>query len=98
MSGHTGPVAKDKKTKRKRRQDKRVPIEKVLPGLKSHPLDPDLSPTYAYVVIKSVDADGTDCWSYRTTSRLDEHELHGMLTMQTEIHRALLLEEWTDED
>lgn len=80
------------------RAERRVPIEKVLPGMTLHPLDPDLTPEYAYVVIKSTDPEGETTWAYRTTSRLDDHELFGMLEIQADIHRALLLEDWIDEE
>ncbi len=80
------------------RRHRRVPIEKVLPGMRLHPLDPDLTPEFAYVVIKSRDPDGEVTWAYRTTSRLDEHELLGMLEIQTAVHKQLMLEDWVDEE
>lgn len=80
------------------RRGRRVPIDKVLPGMTLHPLDPDLTPEFAYVVIKSTDPEGEVTWAYRTTSRLDEHELLGMLEIQTAVHKQLMLEDWVDEE
>ena len=84
------------KEKKKAKKHKRQRVERVLPGMKLHPLDPGVTPNYAFVLSKGTDEHGTEVWSYRTTGQLNRHELFGLLTIQAEMHRELLLDEWED--
>lgn len=78
--------------------DQRVPIEQVLPGFKLHPLDDDLVPVQAFVLIKSVDDDGDAQWSFRTSKAFNLEELLGALVVQTRTLERKLVRYWEDED
>jgi hypothetical protein len=44
-----------------------------------------------------LDADGDVGWSYRTTNRLNREELLGALTVQVDVLRKELRDEWDDD-
>lgn len=75
----------------------RQPIDEVLRGLAIHPLEPGWTALEAFVLIKSLDDAGTSTWSYRTTNKLNREELLGALTIQVEVLRRELLDEWIGE-
>lgn len=76
----------------------RVPVEQVLRGLELHPLLAGETAIEAFVLIKVLDADGHVGWSYRTTNRLNRQELLGALTIQVDVLRKELRDEWDDEE
>ena len=77
--------------------EKRVPIGDALSGLEIHALDPGDTPLEAFVLIKMLDDEGQPSWSYRTTSRLNREELLGALTVQVDVLRKELRDEWDDD-
>jgi len=76
--------------------DVRQPIADVLPGLEIHPLPAGETPLEAFVLIKTLDADGHPEWSYRTTHRLNREELLGALTVHVAVLTKELRDEWDD--
>jgi hypothetical protein len=76
----------------------RRPIDEVLPGFRLHPLAPAWTPLQVFVVIKSLDEDGRAAWSYRTSEQMNLEELLGVLTVQVELVRDRIVEEWVDLD
>lgn len=72
----------------------RLPIERVLPGFAIHALPEDLSPIFAFVLVKSIDADREENWSFRTSSRPNKRELLGALVEQVDLLRDSLREDW----
>jgi hypothetical protein len=78
--------------------DERLPIESVLPGFALHPLEPSWTPISAFVLVKSLDTDGVSSWSFRTSEPLNLEELLGALTVQVEVLKRRLADEWTDPD
>lgn len=76
----------------------RVPIAQVLPGLEVHPLDSGETPLEAFVLIKFLTDEGHASWAYRTTHRLNREELLGALTVQVDVLRKELRDEWDDSD
>jgi hypothetical protein len=79
-------------------EEERKPIGEVLPGLTLHPLQDSWTPLDAFVLIKSLDADGESSWSFRTTSKLNLEELLGELMVQTEVLRRRLVDRWEDNE
>lgn len=75
----------------------RVPASQVLTGLEIHPLESSATPIEAFVLIKLLDADGDVSWAYRTTNRLNREELLGALTVQVDVLRKELRDEWDDD-
>ena len=51
----------------------------------------------AFVLLELLDADGDTSWSYRTTNRLNREELLGALTVQVDVLRKELRDEWDDD-
>ncbi|UDY36285.1 hypothetical protein [Dermatobacter hominis] len=76
--------------------DERVPIEQVLPGFKLHRLDEGWTPLQAFVLVKSLDEDGDVAWSFRTSEPLNLEELLGALSVQVELLRQKLVQQWED--
>jgi hypothetical protein len=74
----------------------RVPIGEVLSELQLRPLPEDWTPVEAFVLIKCVDSDGDAQWAYRTTSAPNREELLGALTVQVDVLRKELLDEWAE--
>jgi hypothetical protein len=75
------------------------PIGEVLDGLSIHPLDEGDRAVAAFVVIKTVDAEGAQDWVTRRTD-LDypnDEELLGVLTVQCELARRDALASWVDD-
>jgi hypothetical protein len=75
----------------------RLPVEQVLPGMALHPLPEDWTPLEAFVLVKSLDANGHSTWSYRTTNPPNREELLGVLTVHVDLLRKELLSEWVDD-
>ena len=72
----------------------RVPLDHALPGLEVHPLQPDWTPVEALLLVKCLDEEGSPTWAYRTTSRLNDEELLGVLTVQAELVKRRLAAQW----
>lgn len=75
----------------------RLPIEQVLRGLELHPLLENETALEAFVLIKTLDADGEPSWAYRTTHRLNREELLGALIVHADVLRRELRQEWDDD-
>jgi hypothetical protein len=75
-------------------EDEREPIEQVLPGFRLHPLEESWTPLQAFVMVKCLDEAGQATWSFRTSEPLNLEELLGALTVQTELLKRRLLDEW----
>lgn len=75
----------------------RVPVTEVLTGLEVHPLDPGETAVEAFILLKFLDGDGQIRWAYRTTHRLNREELLGALTVQVDVLRKELRDEWDDD-
>ncbi|WP_353649155.1 hypothetical protein ABLG96_20485 [Nakamurella sp. A5-74] len=88
MGSHAGRAGPD---------EVRVPVGQALPGLEIHALGPAETPLEAFVLIKTLDADGLPSWSYRTSTRLNREELLGALTVQVDVLRKELRDEWDDD-
>ena len=73
-------------------------MDEVLPGFTLHPLDPGWTPLQAFVLIKSLDERGESAWSYRTSEPMNLEELLGALTVQAELLRNKLVQQWVDPD
>lgn len=71
-------------------------MEQVLNGLEIHALEPGETALEAFVLLKVLDRDGDVSWSYRTTNRLNREELLGALTVQVDVLRKSLRDEWDD--
>lgn len=89
MGSHSGRAGDD---------EVRVPASQVLAGLELHPLESNDTALEAFVLIKLLDADGDVSWAYRTTNRLNREELLGALTVQVDVLRKELRDEWDDDD
>lgn len=73
----------------------RVPIEEALPGMTIVPLPEGVSPEYAYVLIKTRQADGDSSWSFRSPEvGYNPEELLGALVSQADWLRHQMLSEW----
>jgi hypothetical protein len=77
--------------------EERIAASEVLRGLELHPLGPSETAIEAFVLLKVLDADGDVGWSYRTTNRLNREELLGALTVQVDVLRKELRDEWDDD-
>lgn len=77
--------------------ESRLPISDVLKGLEIHALEPGDTAIEAFVLIKSLDAEGDVAWAYRTTNRLNREELLGALTVQVAVLTKELRDEWDDD-
>lgn len=75
-----------------------MPVAEVLPGLEVHELQPGETAIEAFVLIKTLDADGHTSWSYRTTNRLNREELLGALSVQLAVLTKELRDEWDDDE
>lgn len=75
-------------------ENDRVPIEQVLKGLDVHSLEPGWTAMEAFVLVKCLDSEGDATWAYRTTHRLNREELLGALTVQVDVLRKELRDEW----
>ncbi len=73
-------------------------IDQVLRGLEVYPLDAGATAIEAFVLVKTLDSDGDVGWYYRTTNRLNREELLGALTVQVDVLRKELRDEWNDSD
>jgi hypothetical protein len=74
----------------------RRPIADVLPGFALHPLDDGWTPLQAWVLVKSLDNEGSTAWSFRTSEQINPEELLGALTVQVEVLRRRLADEWDE--
>lgn len=72
----------------------RIPIDCALPGLQVHPLQPDWTPVEAVMLVKCLDDNGSPTWAYRTTSRINDEELLGVLTVQVELAKRRIAAQW----
>lgn len=72
----------------------RLPIGEVLPGLGIHPLAEGDEVLSAFVMVKVADEDGDAGWAFRTTEPPNLEELLGALTIQVELVKKSILEEW----
>jgi hypothetical protein len=88
MGSHSGAPAEG---------EQRVPVEQVLNGLEVHPLEQGETALEAFVLLKVLDRDGDVSWSYRTTNRLSREELLAALTVQVDVLRKSLRDEWDDD-
>jgi hypothetical protein len=88
MGSHSGAPAEG---------EQRVPVEQVLNGLEVHALEPGETALEAFILLKVLDRDGDVAWSYRTTNRLSREELLGALTVQVDVLRKSLRDEWDDD-
>ncbi|MFP3463524.1 hypothetical protein R5O87_22020 [Arthrobacter globiformis] len=88
MGSHSGAPAEG---------EQRVPVEQVLNGLEVHALEPGETVLEAFILLKVLDRDGDVTWSYRTTNRLSREELLGALTVQVDVLRKSLRDEWDDD-
>jgi len=88
MGSHSGAPSPD---------DVRVPVAEALSGLEVHALDPGDTAIEAFVLIKTLDADGDIGWAYRTTNRLNREELLGALVVQVAVLKKELRDEWDDD-
>jgi hypothetical protein len=52
------------------------------------------TPPWAIVMVKCLDEAGRATWSFRTSEPVNLEELLGALTVQTELLRCRLLDEW----
>jgi hypothetical protein len=77
--------------------ESRVPVAQVLSGLEVHALEPGETALEAFVLLKVLDREGDITWSYRTTNRLSREELLGALTVQVDVLRKSLRDEWDDD-
>ena len=68
-------------------------ISEVLPGLMLHPLDEGARPSFLFALIKYEDDEGSG-WVYRTSSAPNREELLGALSVQVELLKRELSEEW----
>lgn len=75
-----------------------MPASQVLAGLELHPLESNSTAIEAFVLIKLLDGDGDVSWAYRTTNRLNREELLGALTVQVDVLRKALRDEWDDDE
>lgn len=50
----------------------------------------------AFVLVKCLDEEGDATWAYRTTHRLNREELLGALTVQVDVLRKELRDEWDE--
>ncbi len=75
--------------------DSRYPIGEVLSNLDIDPLSDGATPLEAFVLIKVRYDDGEDSWCYRTTREPNREELLGALTVQIDLLRKELLDDWT---
>jgi hypothetical protein len=76
----------------------RVPIEQALPGFTLHPLDEGWTPLQAFVLVKALDEAGQTRWSMHTSELLNMEELLGALTVQVDLLRDRLMEDWDPDD
>jgi hypothetical protein len=76
------------------------PIGEVLADLSIHPLDDGDRAVAAFVVIKTVDADGQHDWVTRRTDLDDpsDEELLGVLSVQCELARLDAMSSWIDDE
>lgn len=72
----------------------RVPLDSALPGLEVHPLQQDWTPVEAVLLVKCLDDEGAPTWAYRTTGRLNDEELLGVLTVQAELVKRRIAAQW----
>jgi len=77
--------------------EQRVPIDQALTGLEVHPLEAGETAIEAFVLVKTLDAEGETTWAYRTTNRLNREELLGALTVQVAVLTKELRDEWDDD-
>lgn len=75
-------------------EEKRIPIEQALPGMTIHPFDDGEVPLSAFVLAKVLDRDGNPAWSFRTTEPPNREELLGALTIQVDLLRRSLADDW----
>ena len=78
--------------------DMRRPVAEVLAGLEIHPLLDGAVPVEALVLVKFLDSCGHPTWALRTTNRLNDEELLGALSVQTELLRRQLVQQWWVDD
>lgn len=76
--------------------DERLPIERVLPGHRLHPMDEGWTPLASFNLIKCLDGDVV--WSFRTSEPFNLEELLGALVVQTETLKRKLVRHWEDDD
>ncbi len=74
--------------------ESREPIGDVLPGITLHPLDDGDEVVTAFVLVKVRDADGSEGWSFRTSEAPNREELLGALTVQVDLLRRSLADDW----
>ncbi|WP_123519347.1 hypothetical protein [Frigoribacterium sp. PhB24] len=51
----------------------------------------------AFVLVKTLNAEGEATWAYRTTNRLNREDLLGALTVQVAVLTKEMRDEWDDD-
>ena len=73
----------------------RVPIGDALSGLTIHDLDEGETVVGAFILLKVLDAEGDVTWSFRNTeSSTNREELLGALSVQVELLKHSLVDDW----
>jgi hypothetical protein len=74
----------------------RSSIAELLPGMSADSLEDGVTPEFAFLLIRSRDAEGDPVWAFRATSTVNLEELLGVLVVQTELLRRKLVDFWED--
>jgi hypothetical protein len=72
----------------------RIPIADALPGMGIHAFGDGEIPVSAFLLVKILDEEGSPSWGFRTTEPPNREELLGALTVQVEILKASLVNDW----
>jgi hypothetical protein len=78
-------------------EPQRVAIGEALPGVEIFSLPAGETPMSAFVLIKSVDADGDESWWTRATQTFNDHEILGALISYTDKMRGEQAGQWGDD-
>ena len=77
--------------------DPQLPIGEVLRGLTVTPLPESWSPLEVLCMVKCLGDDGSPKWALRMTGGINEEELLGALTIEVDLLKRDMLNNWNDE-
>jgi hypothetical protein len=78
--------------------ESRVAVGDALRGLEIPELPKGWTPVEAVCIVKCLDPEGRPLWVRRLTQGINPEEVLGALTVQTDLWRKEILDDWTDDE
>jgi hypothetical protein len=78
--------------------ESRIAIGDALRGLEIPPLPEGWTPVETVCIVKCLNPEGTPLWVRRLTQGINPEEVLGALTVQAELWKQEMLDDWTEDE